>query len=111
MDRILEIAPDDLLAVVEPGILNAELNDALAPHGLWFAPDPAAAPSRRSAATSPRTRAGCCAPSTASPATPCSGSRSCSPTDACCDLGHRSVKGVTGLDLTALVVGSEGRSA
>jgi glycolate oxidase len=30
MDRILEVRPDDLLAVVEPGILNADLNAALA---------------------------------------------------------------------------------
>ena len=41
MDRILEVRPDDLLAVVEPGILNADLNAALAPYGLWWAPDPA----------------------------------------------------------------------
>lgn len=41
MDRILEVRPDDLLAVVEPGILNADLNRALAPHGVWWAPDPA----------------------------------------------------------------------
>ena len=40
MDRILGVRPDDLLAVVEPGILNAELNRALADHGLWWAPDP-----------------------------------------------------------------------
>src|SRR6185437_6498179 len=41
MTRILEVRPDDLLAVVEPGILNGDLNEALAPHGLWWAPDPA----------------------------------------------------------------------
>ena len=41
MNRILEVRPDDLLAVVEPGILNADLGRALAPHGLWWAPDPA----------------------------------------------------------------------
>ncbi len=41
MDRILEVRPDDLLAVVEPGIINADLNSALAEHGLWWAPDPA----------------------------------------------------------------------
>ncbi|MGO8609398.1 FAD-binding oxidoreductase, partial [Rhizobium johnstonii] len=41
MDRILEVRPDDLLAVVEPGILNADLDRALAAHGLWWPPDPA----------------------------------------------------------------------
>src|SRR3546814_12817275 len=41
MDRILEVRRDDLLAVVEPGILNADLNAVLAEQGLWWAPDPA----------------------------------------------------------------------
>ncbi len=38
----------------------------------------------------------------------CSASTSCSPTAVCFELGHRTVKGVTGLDLTSLVIGSEG---
>ena len=41
MTAIHEIRPDDLLAVVEPGILNADLNTELADHGLWWPPDPA----------------------------------------------------------------------
>jgi glycolate oxidase len=40
MNRILEIRPDDRLAWVEPGVLNLDLVDALAPHGLTYAPDP-----------------------------------------------------------------------
>ncbi|MGO1921269.1 MAG: FAD-binding oxidoreductase, partial [Microbacterium sp.] len=38
MNRMLDVRPDDLLAVVEPGILNAELNAQLGEHGLWWAP-------------------------------------------------------------------------
>src|SRR5690606_15688836 len=34
MNRLLEVRPDDLLAVVEPGILNGALNAQLAQHGL-----------------------------------------------------------------------------
>ena len=41
MNRILEISEADELAVVEPGVVNGDLNDALEPLGLWFAPDPA----------------------------------------------------------------------
>ena len=41
MDRLLEVSVDDELAVVQPGIINAELNRQLEPHGLWFTPDPA----------------------------------------------------------------------
>lgn len=41
MNRILEIRPQDEVAVVEPGVINNELNDAVAEHGLMYAPDPA----------------------------------------------------------------------
>jgi glycolate oxidase len=40
MDRIVEIDADNLQAIVEPGVVHAELNAALAPHGLVFPPDP-----------------------------------------------------------------------
>ncbi len=40
MDRIVEIDPVDRYAVVEPGVVNAELSKAVAPHGLFYAPDP-----------------------------------------------------------------------
>ena len=39
---------------------------------------------------------------------PCSASTSCSPTAGCCTSVTARVKGVTGLDLTSLVIGSEG---
>jgi glycolate oxidase subunit GlcD len=39
--RVLEIRPEQGRARVEPGIVNLALNEALAPHGLQFAPDPA----------------------------------------------------------------------
>lgn len=108
MDRILEVRADDLLAVVEPGILNADLNDALATHGLWWAPDPA---SRAISTVGGNIATG-------------AGGLLCAKYGVVRDavlgvdvvladgrllhLGHRSVKGVTGLDLTALVIGSEG---
>ena len=108
MDRILEVRPDDLLAVVEPGILNADLGRALAPHGLWWAPDPA---SREVATVGGNIATG-------------AGGLLCAKYGVVRDailgvdlvladgrllrLGHRSVKGVTGLDLTSLVIGSEG---
>ncbi|MBN9215802.1 MAG: FAD-linked oxidase [Microbacterium sp. SCN 70-200] len=108
MDRILEVRPDDLLAVVEPGILNADLNRALAAHGLWWAPDPA---SREISTVGGNIATG-------------AGGLLCAKYGVVRDavlgvdlvladgrmlrLGHRSVKGVTGLDLTSLVIGSEG---
>lgn len=41
MDRILDIRPDDEIAVVEPGVINHDLNVAVAKFGLMYAPDPA----------------------------------------------------------------------
>lgn len=41
MDRILEIDVDNLCAVVQPGVINAELKAAVAREGLFYPPDPA----------------------------------------------------------------------
>ncbi len=108
MDRIVEVRPEDLIAVVEPGILNADLNRALAEFGLWWAPDPA---SREISTVGGNIATG-------------AGGLLCAKYGVVRDavlgvdlvladgrllqLGHRSVKGVTGLDLTSLVIGSEG---
>ena len=43
MDRIIEIRAGDRCAVVQPGVLNGTLQQALAPHGLFWAPDPSSA--------------------------------------------------------------------
>jgi D-lactate dehydrogenase len=44
MNRILDIRPGDRLAVVEPGVLNGDLQAALREHGLFWPPDPTSAP-------------------------------------------------------------------
>lgn len=108
MTAILDVRADDLIAVVEPGILNADLDRALAPHGVWWAPDPA---SREISTVGGNIATG-------------AGGLLCAKYGVVRDavlgvdivladgrllhLGHRSVKGVTGLDLTSLVIGSEG---
>lgn len=40
MSRILAIRPEDRCAVVEPGVVNGDLQQALQPHGLFWPPDP-----------------------------------------------------------------------
>src|SRR5438552_17905460 len=40
MDRILEIDVDNLRAVVQPGVVNLALGQALKPHGYYYVPDP-----------------------------------------------------------------------
>jgi len=41
MNKILQISIEDRLAVVQPGVVYGELENALAPHGFFFPPDPA----------------------------------------------------------------------
>ncbi len=40
MNRILEVDPENRIAVVEPGVVNLNVSNAVAPHGLYYAPDP-----------------------------------------------------------------------
>ena len=44
MNRIVEIDAQARRAVVEPGVINADLKTAVAPLGLVYAPDPASTP-------------------------------------------------------------------
>jgi glycolate oxidase len=44
MDRILEVDPQSRVAVVQPGVINADLKAFVAPAGLVYAPDPASMP-------------------------------------------------------------------
>lgn len=108
MDHILALNPDDETAVVEPGVVNAVLNNAAAAHGLMYAPDPA---SFRTATIGGNV------------ATNAGGLR-CAKYGVTRDsvlaldvvladgsllhTGHQTFKGVAGYDLTGLFVGSEG---
>ncbi|HUG51489.1 MAG TPA: FAD-binding oxidoreductase, partial [Terrimesophilobacter sp.] len=108
MNRILEISPADQLAVVEPGIINGDLNAVLAEQGLWFAPDPASK-AISSVGGNIATNAGgllCAKYGVTREAV--LGLKVVLANGDLLTLGHRSVKGVTGLDLTALMIGSEG---
>jgi glycolate oxidase len=40
MTRIIDVDVAGRIALVEPGLVNADLGAALAPHGLFYAPDP-----------------------------------------------------------------------
>jgi glycolate oxidase len=40
MNRILEVDPENHIAVVEPGVINLNVSNAVAPQGLYYAPDP-----------------------------------------------------------------------
>src|SRR2546430_4267730 len=40
MNEILEVDPDNRLAVVQPGVVNLDLRGAVEKHGLFYPPDP-----------------------------------------------------------------------
>lgn len=40
LNRVLEIHAEDRYAIVQPGLINAELSEAVKPYGLFYAPDP-----------------------------------------------------------------------
>jgi glycolate oxidase len=61
MDAVLEVSPADRLAVVQPGVVNKALRDAVAGAGLFYPPDPTATTGAPSAATSRPTPAACAA--------------------------------------------------
>jgi glycolate oxidase subunit GlcD len=44
MRRILSIDTENLLAVVQTGLVNAQLSRAISPHGLYYVPDPSSQP-------------------------------------------------------------------
>lgn len=108
MDQILEISVDDELAVVQPGIINDDLNRALAEHGLWFAPDPASKAISTVGGNIATNAGGLLCAKYGVTREAVLGLKVVLPDGRLLTLGHRTVKGVTGLDLTALMIGSEG---
>lgn len=108
MRRVREIRPDDLLAVVEPGILNAELDAALAAYGLWWPPDPASKDISTVGGNIATGAGGLLCAKYGVVRDAVLGVELVLADGRLLRLGHRSVKGVTGLDLTALTIGSEG---
>src|SRR5579859_4077967 len=125
MNQVLEIDTDNLVAVVQPGAVNNDVKAAVAARGLWYPPDPASAP-WSTIGGNVATNAGglCClkygvtrdyvlglrAVVGAVPGTAAYGDPAVGPTryGDVVQLGRHTSKGVAGLDLTGLFVGSEG---
>ncbi|MGW9181855.1 FAD-binding oxidoreductase [Agromyces sp. NPDC055661] len=108
MNRILEVSEADELAVVEPGVLNGDLNAALAPLGLWFAPDPASRAISSIGGNIATNAGGLLCAKYGVTREAVLGLAVVLADGRLLRTGHRTVKGVTGYDLTALMVGSEG---
>jgi glycolate oxidase len=111
MTRVHEISAEDELAVVEPGVLNGDLNTMLAPRGLWFAPDPASRAISTIGGNIATNAGGLLCAKYGVTREAVLGLKVVLADGRLLELGHRTVKGVTGYDLTALMIGSEGTLA
>ena len=106
--RIIEIAPTDQLAVVESGVINQSLSDAAASHGLTFSPDPASKAISTIGGNIATNAGGLLCAKYGVTRDAVLGLAVVLADGRLLRTGRRSVKGVTGYDLTALFTGSEG---
>jgi D-lactate dehydrogenase len=111
MNRILRIDPDNRLAVVEPGVLNGDLQRALAPHGFFWPPDPTSSPWCSIGGNLACNSAGPRAVKYGSPRENTLGLRAVAGSGDSFRCGTYTSKGATGYDLTRLLIGSEGTLA
>ncbi len=113
MNAVLEIDADNLVAVVQPGVVNDDLKRAVAEHGLWYPPDPASAPWSTIGGNVATNAGGLCCLKYGVTSDYVLGLEVVmgGPAGAygtAVRLGRRTTKGVAGYDLTSLFVGSEG---
>jgi glycolate oxidase len=112
MDQVLEIDPDNLLCVVQPGAVNNDVKAAVAEHGLWYPPDPASAPWSTIGGNVATNAGGLCCLKYGVTRDYVLGLRAVVGGPVAYGdvvrLGRRTTKGVAGLDMVGLFVGSEG---
>lgn len=108
MDRILEIDPVERIAVVEPGVVNAVLSRAVAEQGLYYPPDPSSWEQCTIGGNIGTGAGGLCCVKYGVTAEYVLGLDVVLADGRLLRTGRRTAKGVAGLDLTRLFVGSEG---
>lgn len=108
MTRIHDIDVVDQVAVVEPGVIVAELDAAARRDGLFYAPDPASRAWATIGGTIATGAGGLMCVKYGVTREAVLGLDVVLADGSLMRLGHRTVKGVTGLDLVGLMVGSEG---
>ena len=108
MNRVLRLSPQNRLVVVEPGIVNAELNRLLGEHGLWWPPDPASREFSTVGGNIATNAGGLLCAKYGVTREAVLSLKVVLADGRLITVGHDTVKGVTGLDLCALMIGSEG---
>ena len=108
MARVLDVDRRNLLAVVQPGVITGQFQQQVEQLGLFYAPDPASLDSCSLGGNVAENAGGPRAFKYGVTREYVLGLELVLMGGQRLRLGRRSVKGVTGLDVTALVVGSEG---
>jgi glycolate oxidase len=108
MNTILEIDPDNRLAVAEPGVVNLDLRDAVEKHGLFYPPDPSSYDWCSIGGNLSTNAGGLCCVKYGVTTDSVLGLEVVLADGSLLKTGRRTVKGVAGYDLTKLFIGSEG---
>lgn len=108
LNRIIELDPDNLLAIVEPGVITGEFQKAVLRYGLFYPPDPASLQFCTLGGNVAMCAGGPRAVKYGVTRDYVLGLEAVLPTGSIISTGTRTVKGVVGYDLTRLLVGSEG---
>jgi glycolate oxidase len=108
MNRILQIDTENLIAIVEPGVVTAELQKEVEILGLFYPPDPASLKSSTLGGNVAECSGGMRAVKYGVTKDYVMGLEVVLPTGEIVTTGGKTVKGVVGYDLTKLMVGSEG---
>ena len=108
LNRIVEISPDDFVAVVEPGAVTGDIQEACRAQGLSYPPDPASATFSSIGGNLAMNAGGMRALKYGSTRDNVLGLTVALPGGAVIHPGGRCHKNVAGLDLVRLFIGSEG---
>ncbi|MFJ6670675.1 FAD-binding oxidoreductase [Actinosynnema sp. NPDC091369] len=108
MNAIVEIDPDNRLAVVEPGVVNLDLRGAVEKHGLFYPPDPSSYDWCTIGGNLSTNAGGLCCVKYGVTTDSVLGLDVVLADGELLRTGRRTVKGVAGYDLTKLFIGSEG---
>ncbi|MGY1830546.1 FAD-binding oxidoreductase [Geodermatophilus sp. SYSU D01180] len=108
MDAVLEVSAADRLAVVQPGVVNKQLRDAVAGSGLFYPPDPSSYDWCTIGGNLSQNSGGLCCVKYGVTTDYVLGLEVVLADGRVLRTGRRTVKGVAGYDLARLFVGSEG---
>ncbi|MGB2939658.1 MAG: FAD-linked oxidase C-terminal domain-containing protein [Candidatus Dormiibacterota bacterium] len=108
MNRVIEIDPNNLIAVVQPGVINADVKKAAGEYGLEYPPDPSSFEFCSIGGNIATNAGGLCCVRYGVTRDYVLGLEVVLGDGSVLRTGRRTLKGVAGYDLTALIVGSEG---